>query len=189
MIFPKEFDTFLKNALTEDIQEGDHTSLACVDENTLGKGRLLMKQSGILAGVELAQKIIADFDPSMKVSVLQKDGIYLEPIETVLELEGSLQKMLTIERLVLNCMQRMSGIATLTNQFVKEIEAFPTQIIDTRKTTPGFRFLEKWATVIGGGANHRMGLYDMMMIKDNHISASGGIGKAILSANEYLATK
>ena len=186
MISDKEFATFLQNALEEDIHEGDHTSLACVDADKQGKGRLLMKQSGVLAGIELAQKIITHFDNTMKVSTLQKDGTFLEPIETVLELEGSMQKMLTIERLILNCMQRMSGVATLTNQFVKVIEDYPTQIIDTRKTTPGIRFLEKWAVVIGGGANHRMGLYDMMMIKDNHISASGGIEQAILSANDYL---
>ncbi|MCW3101604.1 MAG: hypothetical protein JWO09_44 [Bacteroidetes bacterium] len=177
---------FISRALAEDIGDGDHTSLACIPKDAKGKAKLLVKENGILAGVELALQIFKAVDPALKVKVLLKDGSPIKVGDIVLTVEGSSQSILVAERLVLNCMQRMSGIATKTNMLVTLCKGTNAKVIDTRKTTPNLRGLEKWAVVIGGGANHRIGLYDMILIKDNHIDYAGGIPQAIKAANEYL---
>ena len=177
---------FIHNALEEDIGEGDHTSLACIPDNAMGKAHLLVKQDGVLAGVELAQKIFRQFDPELKFHLILEDGEKVTNGDIAFTIEGRSRSILTTERLVLNCMQRMSGIATLTHEMVSLLEGLNTKILDTRKTTPGFRMLEKWAVRIGGGENHRVGLYDMIMIKDNHIDFTGGINEAINAAHDYL---
>ena len=180
---------FIKNALAEDMGDGDHTSLACIPATAKGKAQLLVKQKGIVAGVELAVLIFKEVDKSLKVKVGIKDGQKVKKGDIVLTVEGSSRSILLAERLVLNCMQRMSGIATYTNELVKLCKGTQCKVIDTRKTTPTIRGLEKWAVVIGGGANHRIGLYDMILIKDNHIDYAGGIKQAIDSANAYLKKK
>jgi nicotinate-nucleotide pyrophosphorylase (carboxylating) len=180
---------FIHNALEEDIGEGDHTSLACIPDNAMGKAHLLVKQDGVLAGVELAQQIFRQFDPELKFHLILEDGEKVTNGDIAFTIEGRSRSILTTERLVLNCMQRMSGIATLTNEMVSLLEGLNTKILDTRKTTPGFRMLEKWAVRIGGGENHRVGLYDMIMIKDNHIDFTGGINEAINAAHDYLNTR
>jgi len=176
----------INNALREDIGEGDHSTIACVPENATGKAKLLIKDDGILAGVELAQLIFHTFDPKLKVTTFLHDGDEVKFGDVAFEVVGSSRSILSTERLVLNFMQRMSGIATQTNKIVKLIEGCDTKLLDTRKTTPGIRLLEKWAVRIGGGHNHRFALYDMIMLKDNHIDYAGGIEKAIIRTNEYL---
>jgi nicotinate-nucleotide pyrophosphorylase (carboxylating) len=177
---------FIKNALAEDVGDGDHTSLSTIPEGTIGKAKLLIKDTGILAGVELALEIFAEVDPKLKVNVFMQDGAEVKPGDIALEVEGSAHSILIAERLVLNCMQRMSGIATTTNEVADILRGTGTRVLDTRKTTPGLRYLEKWAVKIGGGVNHRFGLYDMILIKDNHVDYAGGIANAITNAKQYL---
>jgi nicotinate-nucleotide pyrophosphorylase (carboxylating) len=179
-------DQIIKFALKEDIGEADHSTLACVPKEAIGSAKLLIKEPGIIAGVEVAKRIYELYDPSMKITQLKKDGDRVEVGDIAFTVSGFSQSILTTERLVLNFMQRMSGIATLTSKIVKEIEGCSTKLLDTRKTTPGIRYLEKWAVKIGGGENHRFGLYDMIMLKDNHIDYAGGIIPAIEKTNEYL---
>ncbi len=181
-----EIEQFIKAAIQEDVHEGDHTSLACIPSNKKGKAELITKENGVIAGIELAETIFKIIDPEVEFDSFYRDGELVEKRDLVLLLKGNLQSILKGERLMLNFMQRMSGIASLTRKFVKSIDGYPAKILDTRKTTPGFRFFEKWAVRIGGGVNHRIGLYDMMMIKDNHISYAGGIAPAIKAANDYL---
>jgi nicotinate-nucleotide pyrophosphorylase (carboxylating) len=179
---------FIENALKEDVGDGDHTSLATIPAGTTGKAKLLVKDTGIIAGVELAEYIFEQVDKDLKVNVFIKDGTEVKPKDIVFEVEGSAISILTAERLVLNCMQRMSGIATNTDHIVDLLKGTNTQVLDTRKTTPGMRYLEKWAVRIGGGVNHRFGLYDMILIKDNHVDYSGGIARAIENAHQYLTS-
>jgi len=178
--------SFIVNALAEDVGDGDHTSLATIPAGTQGKAKLLVKDTGILAGVELALEIFKQVDPDLKVEVLLHDGAEIKPKDVVLEVEGDAQSILTAERLVLNCMQRMSGVATKTHEIVELLKGTGAKVLDTRKTTPGMRYLEKWAVKIGGGVNHRFGLFDMILIKDNHVDYSGGIKQAIQHTKDYL---
>lgn len=178
--------SFIANALAEDVGDGDHTSLATIPAGTQGKAKLLVKDTGILAGVELSLEIFKQVDPSLKVNVLLRDGAEIKPKDIVLEVEGDAQSILTAERLVLNCVQRMSGVATKTREIVELLKGTGTKVLDTRKTTPGMRYLEKWAVKIGGGVNHRFGLFDMILIKDNHVDYSGGIKRAIHNTKDYL---
>lgn len=179
-------EEIIDNALAEDIGEGDHSTMACVPENARGKARLLVKEPGILAGVELAEMIFKRFDPDLKIEVMLKDGAQVKAGDVAFVIEGSSRSILSTERLVLNFMQRMSGIATQTNRICQLIEGTSVRLLDTRKTTPGIRFLEKWAVRIGGGYNHRFALYDMIMLKDNHIDYAGGIRPAIERTQAYL---
>ncbi len=188
-MFPFSLDKFIEDILLEDIGTGDHSALSCIPATAMGKARLLVKDTGILAGVELAQHIFAKVDPNLQITVFLNDGTAVKHGDVVLTVEGSEQSILQAERIVLNCMQRMSAIATLTHQFVQAIAGTGARILDTRKTTPGFRHIEKWAVRIGGGTNHRFGLYDMIMIKDNHHDFCGGVTKAIERANAYIAEK
>ncbi len=185
----KELDTFIHNALAEDIKDGDHTSLACIPPTAIGDAKLLVKENGILAGVDVGLRIFEIVDPNLEIDVRIKDGSKIEKGEVVLFVHGPALSILQAERLVLNCMQRMSGIATKTKSFVDKVKHTSTKIIDTRKTTPNIRFLEKYAVLQGGGGNHRMGLYDMVMIKDNHNDFSGGITNAINRVDKYLKEK
>ena len=182
-------DQFIINSLNEDVGDGDHTSLSTIAQGTKGKARLLVKDTGILAGVELAAEIFHVVDPGLKLSIFLNDGAKIKPGDIVFEVEGDAQNVLKAERLVLNCMQRMSGIATKTRDIVELLSDTGTKVLDTRKTTPGLRYLEKWAVRIGGGVNHRFGLYDMILIKDNHVDYSGGISNAIKNAQQYLAAQ
>ena len=184
----KLVDLFIKNAIAEDVGDGDHTSLSTIPAGTQGSARLIVKEDGILAGVELALEIFDQIDPNLTVDVKIADGTAVKYGEIVLTVTGSTHSILLAERLVLNCMQRMSGIATKTNRIVQLLKPYKTKVLDTRKTTPGLRYLEKWAVVIGGGVNHRIGLYDMILIKDNHVDYAGGIANAIVAANNYLKT-
>jgi nicotinate-nucleotide pyrophosphorylase (carboxylating) len=177
---------FILNALKEDIGEGDHTSLSTIPENAPGKAKLLIKDNGVIAGVSLALDIFKAVDPNLKVDVLIQDGEVVKYGDIAFYVEGNARAILAAERLVLNSMQRMSGIATTTHQIVQQLSSTQTQVLDTRKTTPNIRFLEKWAVKIGGGVNHRFGLYDMILIKDNHVDYAGGIEKAIHAAKDYL---
>jgi nicotinate-nucleotide pyrophosphorylase (carboxylating) len=177
---------FIVNALSEDVGDGDHTSISTIEAGTQGKAKLLVKDTGILAGVELAAEIFREVDPNLKLNIFLNDGAEVKPKDIAFEVEGDAQSILKAERLVLNCMQRMSGIATNTNQIVDLLQGTSTKVLDTRKTTPGMRYLEKWAVRIGGGVNHRFGLYDMILIKDNHVDYSGGIRQAIENANRYI---
>ena len=179
-------DEIILNALLEDIGDGDHTSLACISQGATGKAKLLVKQEGIIAGVKLAKKVFLTVDKNIVFDEFIHDGVKVKQGDIVFFVSGSSQSLLKAERLVLNFMQRMSGIATATNQFVEMIAGLKTKILDTRKTTPNLRVLEKWAVELGGGVNHRMGLYDMIMIKDNHIDFAGGIQKAIKLTHDYL---
>jgi nicotinate-nucleotide pyrophosphorylase (carboxylating) len=179
-------DEFIRKSLQEDIGDGDHSTLACIPSEALGKAQLLVKESGVLAGVEVAKRIYELVDPSLRLTFNKKDGDPIQVGDIVFEVIGSSRNILSTERLVLNCMQRMSGIATQTAQVLNVIEGCSTRILDTRKTTPGMRFLEKWAVKIGGGENHRFGLYDMIMLKDNHIDYAGGIKMAIEKTQAYL---
>jgi len=179
-------NNFIDLALAEDVGDGDHTSLATIPAKAKGKAKLLVKEAGILAGVELAQQVFLKVDPDLKLEVLLQDGALIQPGDIVFYLEGKAQSILKAERLVLNCMQRMSGIATKTHQIVELVKDSGVKLLDTRKTTPGLRYLEKWAVRIGGGVNHRFGLYDMILIKDNHVDYAGGIKQAIKTARQYL---
>lgn len=185
----KEIFEIIDFAIREDIGEGDHTSLATVPADAKGKAKLLVKDNGILAGVELAEMIFHRIDPNLKLKVFISDGTFVQAGQIAFQVEGSSRSILSAERLVLNFMQRMSGIATKTHQLASLIKHLPTQLLDTRKTTPCIRLMEKWAVRIGGGNNHRFALYDMIMIKDNHVDYSGGIEQAILRVNNYLAEK
>ncbi len=177
---------FIKYCAKEDLGDGDHTSLSTVSNTAVKKARLLVKQDGILAGVELTQWIIETLAPSLTMDIEIKDGSEVKVGDVAFYLEGNAQKILIVERLLLNFMQRMSGIATQTKKFTDLVKDLPTQVLDTRKTTPGLRFFEKWAVKIGGGTNHRFGLYDLIMIKDNHVDYAGGIKPAIKKANSYI---
>ena len=181
--------TFIDSALKEDIGSGDHTSLSTIPESATGKAKLLIKENGVIAGVAIALEIFKTVDSNLKVEVLINDGEEVIYGDIVLYVTGSSQSILTAERLVLNTMQRMSGIATTTKNIVKSLSATGTKVLDTRKTTPNLRFLEKEAVKIGGGVNHRFGLYDMILIKDNHVDYAGGIAKAINAAHLYLKEK
>ncbi|WP_129714471.1 carboxylating nicotinate-nucleotide diphosphorylase [Pedobacter sp. SYP-B3415] len=180
---------FIQNALAEDVGDGDHTSLATIPASTQGRARLIIKEAGILAGMQLAAEIFAVVDDTLKVDMLAKDGDQVEPGNIVLTVSGSTHSILIAERLVLNCMQRMSGIATKTRKMQGLIGTHRAKLLDTRKTTPGLRLLEKWAVRIGGGVNHRIGLYDMILIKDNHVDYAGGIANALQAARNYLKDK
>ncbi|MFI5151021.1 MAG: carboxylating nicotinate-nucleotide diphosphorylase [Bacteroidia bacterium] len=177
---------FIQNAIREDAGEGDHTSLACIPASANGKAKLLIKERGILAGEELALLIFQGIDPALQVITHIQDGTEVIPGNIVLEVSGAERSILLAERLVLNCMQRMSGIATATRHYAALIIHTKAKLLDTRKTTPGMRLLEKWAVRIGGGYNHRHGLYDMILLKDNHVDYAGGIRQAILASGQYL---
>jgi len=176
----------IDNALREDIGSGDYSTLSCVPEGAQGSARLIIKEDGVLAGMELAQIIFQRFDPTLKIEVFIQDGARVKYGDIAFVVQGSSRSILTTERLVLNFMQRMSGIATQTARIVDLIADTKTQLLDTRKTTPGIRYMEKWAVRIGGAVNHRFGLYDMIMLKDNHVDYAGGIKAAILSAKAYI---
>ncbi len=184
--FQNELDLIIKNAIREDIGDGDHSSLACIPENTQGKAKLLVKDEGIIAGVEFAKMVFKYIDSNLKIEVLLPDSSFVRYGDIAFYVEGKSQSILKAERLVLNAIQRMSAIATKTNKYVEILQDTNTKILDTRKTTPGIRALEKWAVRIGGGTNHRFGLYDMIMLKDNHIDFAGGIEQAITKTNNYL---
>jgi nicotinate-nucleotide pyrophosphorylase (carboxylating) len=179
-------EILIKSALKEDIGEGDHTTLACIPEDIKGKANLTVNGEGILAGVSVAEKVLKLIDPAIEFESILNDGQKVKSGDVVFEITGSVHTILKSERLVLNIMQRMSGIATQTSTYVSRLKGLKTRILDTRKTTPGMRLLEKEAVKIGGGENHRMGLYDMILIKDNHIKFAGGIDKAIIKTREYL---
>lgn len=188
--FKEEIKLIIANAIREDVGDGDHSSLACIPDTAVGKAKLLVKDEGIIAGVDFAELVFYFIDPNLKIDVRIKDGEAVKYGDIVFYIEGNSQSILKAERLVLNAMQRMSAIATKTKLFVDLIEGTGTKILDTRKTTPGIRALEKWAVKIGGGENHRFALYDMIMLKDNHIDFAGGITKAIQKTKKYLkATK
>ncbi|ARV13158.1 nicotinate-nucleotide diphosphorylase (carboxylating) [Gilvibacter sp. SZ-19] len=184
--FDKEIDLIIANAIREDVGDGDHSSLACIPYDAAGKARLLVKDEGILAGVAFAQKVFEFVDAGLEVDIRITDGSPVKYGDEAFYVSGNSQSILKAERLVLNAMQRMSAIATKTSKYVKLLEGTGTKILDTRKTTPGIRALEKWAVKIGGGENHRFALYDMIMLKDNHIDFCGGITKAIQVTREYL---
>jgi nicotinate-nucleotide pyrophosphorylase (carboxylating) len=184
--FEKELDIIITNAIREDVGDGDHSSLACIPKDAKGKAKLLVKDAGIIAGVEMANRIFSYVDAELKVETLINDGETVKYGDVVFFVEGSSQSILKSERLVLNVMQRMSAIATKTKEFAKLLEGTKTKILDTRKTTPGIRAIEKWAVKIGGGENHRFALYDMIMLKDNHIDFAGGVSKAIEKTKNYL---
>ena len=184
--FQQEIDLIIANAIREDVGDGDHSSLACIPVSAEGKAKLLVKDEGIIAGIEFAKQVFAYVDDKMQLETLIKDGSKVKYGDIAFYIKGSSQSILKAERLVLNAMQRMSAIATKTNSFVNLLEGTNTKILDTRKTTPGIRALEKWAVKIGGGENHRFALYDMIMLKDNHIDFAGGITKAILMTQQYL---
>lgn len=182
-------DRLIDLAFAEDIGEGDHTTLSCIPEDAMGKSKLLIKEPGVLAGVEIAKEIFHRFDPTMQVEVMMEDGSEVKPGDVAMVVTGKVRSLLQTERLMLNVMQRMSGIATMTRRYVKQLEGTHTRVLDTRKTTPGMRMLEKEAVKIGGGVNHRIGLFDMILLKDNHVDFAGGIDKAIHRAKEYCKEK
>lgn len=184
--FQNELDLIIANAVREDVGDGDHSSLACIPPSAQGKAKLLVKDEGVIAGVAFAKKVFNYIDPDLTMEVLLDDGAQVKYGDIVFYVEGSSQSILKAERLVLNAMQRMSAIASKTQDFVSLLDGTDTKILDTRKTTPGIRALEKWAVKIGGGENHRFALYDMIMLKDNHIDFAGGITKAIQKTQEYL---
>lgn len=184
--FQQEIALIIKNAIREDVGDGDHSSLACIPASAQGKAKLLVKARGVIAGVSFAKQVFAYVDPNLKIEVFKGDGSAVDYGDIAFFVEGRSQSILKSERLVLNAMQRMSAIATKTASFVKLLEGTGTKVLDTRKTTPGIRALEKWAVKIGGGANHRFGLFDMIMLKDNHIDFAGGITKAITQTRRYL---
>ena len=182
-------DRLIDLAFAEDIGDGDHTTLSCIPATAMGKSKLLIKEAGVLAGIEIAKEIFHRFDPTMKVEVFINDGAEVKPGDVAMIVEGKIQSLLQTERLMLNVMQRMSGIATMTRKYVKQLEGTKTRVLDTRKTTPGLRMLEKAAVKIGRGVNHRIGLFDMILLKDNHVDFAGGIDKAINRAKEYCKEK
>lgn len=184
--FEKELGLIIQNAIREDVGDGDHSSMACIPSDTVGKAKLLVKDEGVLAGVEFAKLVFNYVDPSLRVETLINDGEKVSYGDIAFYVEGPSLSILKAERLVLNAMQRMSAIATKTRSFVDLLEGTGTKVLDTRKTTPGIRALEKWAVKIGGGENHRFALYDMIMLKDNHIDFAGGITKAIAKTKAYL---
>ncbi|MCC1484835.1 carboxylating nicotinate-nucleotide diphosphorylase [Winogradskyella immobilis] len=184
--FQKEIDLIIANAIREDVGDGDHSSLACIPDTAQGKAKLLVKDDGIIAGIEFAKQVFAYVDANLKIETLIEDGSEVKYGDIAFYVEGASQSILKSERLVLNAMQRMSAIATKTKSFVDLLEGTGTKILDTRKTTPGIRALEKWAVKIGGGENHRFALYDMIMLKDNHIDFAGGVAKAINLTKAYL---
>lgn len=176
----------IKHWLAEDIGDGDHTTLCCIPADAIGRSRLIVKDTGIIAGIEVAKKVFEIFDNELRIMQYMHDGDEVKPQDIAFEVEGKVRSLLQTERLMLNIVQRMSGIATRTREYVKLLEGTRTRILDTRKTTPGLRMLEKDAVLIGGGCNHRIGLYDMILLKDNHIDFAGGISQAIDRANKYL---
>lgn len=182
-------DQLIELAFSEDIGDGDHTTLCCIPEDAMGKSHLLVKEEGILAGVDIARKVFEKFDPSLQMEVMIHDGKHVKPGDIAFVVTGKVRSLLQTERLMLNIMQRMSGIATMTNRYVKRVEGTGTRILDTRKTTPGMRMLEKQAVKIGGGVNHRIGLFDMILLKDNHVDFAGGIVNAIERCHKYLQDK
>ncbi|SDW77937.1 nicotinate-nucleotide pyrophosphorylase [carboxylating] [Lutibacter oricola] len=184
--FEKELEIIISNAIREDVGDGDHSSLACIPEDAQGKAKLLVKEDGVIAGVEMAKRIFAYVDKDMTIETLINDGEEVKYGDIVFYVTGRSQSILKAERLVLNVLQRMSAIATKTKEFAKLLEGTKTKVLDTRKTTPGIRALEKWAVVIGGGENHRFALYDMIMLKDNHIDFCGGVAKSISQTKNYL---
>lgn len=179
-------DELLDLAFAEDIGDGDHTTLCCIPADEMGKQHLLVKEEGILAGVEIAKKVFHKFDPELKMTVFINDGAHVKPGDVAFVVEGKVRSLLQTERLMLNIMQRMSGIATMTAKYMERLKGLKTKVLDTRKTTPGMRMLEKEAVKIGGGMNHRIGLFDMILLKDNHVDFAGGIANAINKANEYI---
>ena len=184
--FKNEVQLIIANAVREDVGEGDYSSLACIPSDATGKAKLLVKDNGVIAGVNFAKQVFHYVDPDLKVETLINDGANVKFGDIAFYVEGSKQSILKAERIVLNAMQRMSAIATKTHSYVEILKGTNTKILDTRKTTPGFRALEKWAVAIGGGANHRFALYDMIMLKDNHIDFAGGITNAISTTKAYL---
>jgi len=186
--FEQALQQLVISALQEDVGNGDHSTLSCIPKEKIGKAILKIKQNGVLAGVDIAEKIFKQIEPAAVFTAYKKDGDNMQEGEIAFEVFASIHTILTCERLVLNCMQRMSGIATLTRQYVEKLKPYSTKILDTRKTTPNFRLLEKAAVKIGGGVNHRFGLYDMIMLKDNHIDYAGGIEKAVEAAYNYVQT-
>lgn len=187
---PQELiDELIRLAFSEDIGDGDHTTLCCIPDTEMGKQKLLIKEEGILAGVEMARRVINYFDPELKITTYLEDGAEVKPGDVAFVVEGRVQSLLQVERTMLNIMQRMSGIATTTRRYVRLLEGTGTRVLDTRKTTPGMRMIEKEAVKIGGGVNHRIGLFDMILLKDNHVDFAGGIENAIIRAQEYLKSK
>lgn len=184
-----QLDDLIKYWFAEDIGDGDHTSLSCIPETAMGKSRLIIKETGVLAGVEIAKRIFAAFDPELKMTQYLNDGDEVRPGDIAFDVEGKVLSLLQTERLMLNIMQRMSGVATVTRKYAKCLEGLKTQVLDTRKTTPGLRLLEKQAVKIGGGTNHRIGLFDMILLKDNHVDFAGGIENAIRRAQDYCKAK
>ena len=182
-------DKLIDLAFSEDIGDGDHTTLCCIPENAMGKSRLLIKEKGILAGMRIAKEIFHRFDPTMQVEQFMEDGTHVKPGDVPMIVTGKVRSLLQTERLMLNVMQRMSGIATMTNKYVQRLEGTNTRVLDTRKTTPGMRMLEKEAVKIGGGCNHRIGLFDMILLKDNHIDFAGGIANALDRCAAYQKEK
>lgn len=182
-------DKLIDLSFAEDIGDGDHTTLCCIPEDAIGKSHLLIKEDGILAGVEVAKRVFARFDDTMKVEVLIQDGAHVKKGDIAMVVTGKVRSLLQTERLMLNIMQRMSGIATMTNKYVEKLKGTKTHVLDTRKTTPGMRMLEKQAVKIGGGMNHRIGLFDMILLKDNHVDFAGGITNAIDRCHKYLEEK
>ena len=182
-------DRLIDLSFAEDIGDGDHTTLCCIPDTAMGKSHLLIKEDGILAGVEVAKRVFARFDPTMQVEVLINDGAHVKKGDIAMVVTGKVRSLLQNERLMLNIMQRMSGIATMTAKYVERLKGTKTHVLDTRKTTPGMRMLEKQAVKIGGGMNHRIGLFDMILLKDNHIDFAGGIANAINRCHEYLKEK
>ena len=182
-------DRLIDLSFAEDIGDGDHTTLCCIPEDAMGKSKLLIKEDGILAGVEIAKEVFHRFDPTMQVEVPMGDGTKVKKGDVAMIVTGKVRSLLQTERLMLNIMQRMSGIATMTAKYVERLEGTHTRVLDTRKTTPGMRMLEKQAVKIGGGCNHRIGLFDMILLKDNHVDFAGGIANAINRCHEYLKQK
>lgn len=182
-------DDLLTLAFAEDVGDGDHTTLSTIPAEEKGRQQLIVKEEGILAGVDIARKVFEKFDPSLKMTVMIEDGAHVKPGDIAFVVEGSVRSLLQTERVMLNIMQRMSGIATTTAHYQKELEGLKTKVLDTRKTTPGMRLLEKEAVKIGGGENHRIGLFDMILIKDNHVDFAGGIDKAVAAAKDYCKAK
>jgi len=182
-------DRLIDLSFAEDIGDGDHTTLCCIPEDAMGRSRLLIKEEGILAGVEVAKEVFRRFDPKMQVEVLMGDGTHVKPGDVAMIVTGRVRSLLQTERLMLNIMQRMSGIATMTARYVERLKGTGTRVLDTRKTTPGMRMLEKAAVKIGGGTNHRIGLFDMILLKDNHVDFAGGITNAIDRCHQYLEEK
>ena len=185
-ITPQAMQSFIQSALAEDVGDGDHSARGAIPEKLISRAQLLVKDHGILAGLKVAKKIFEQFDPALKVDFFKKDGDEIRPGDVAFIVQGHARSILSTERLVLNCMQRMSGIATYTRRLCKLIEGTGAQLMDTRKTTPNFRLLEKWAVTIGGGMNHRFALYSMVMLKDNHVDLAGGIRQAIENTKQYL---